>query len=57
MKRLEELPYSGNLLKGENFRELLKVGLLRLKLSRIVGNNNETPIDNDAVVLNKNFRC
>ena len=40
---------------GENFRELLKVGFSRLKLSRIMGNSNNTPIDNDAVVLNENF--
>ena len=41
---------------GENFRELLKVGLSQLKLSRLVGNDNDTPIDNDAAVLNENFR-
>ena len=40
---------------GENFRELLKVGFLRLKLSRLAGNDNDTPIDNDANVLNENF--
>ena len=41
---------------GENFRELLKVRFSRLKLSRIVGNDNDTPIDNDAAVLHENFR-
>ena len=42
---------------GENFRELLKVGFSRLKLSRIVGNNIDTPIDNHDAVLNKNIFC
>ena len=39
-----------------NFLELLKVRFLRLELSRIVGNNNDTPIDNDAATLNGNFQ-
>ena len=41
---------------GENFRKLPKVGFLRLKLSRIVRNDNDTLIDNNATVLNENFR-
>ena len=40
---------------GENFHELLKVKFSHLKLSRIVGNDNDTPID-DTAVLNENFR-
>ena len=40
---------------GENFRELLKVGFLRLELSQIVGNDSDTPIDNDTTALNENF--
>ena len=40
---------------GENFRELLKVGLSQSKLLRIVGNDNDTPTDNNAVVLKATF--
>ena len=41
--------------RGWNFCELLKVGFLWSKLSRIVGNDNDTPIGNDGSVLIENF--
>ena len=40
---------------GENFCELVKVGFSLLNFSRIVGNDNDMPIDNDAAILNENF--
>ena len=40
---------------GEMFCELLEVRFSQLKLSRTVGNDNDTLIDNDAAVLSENF--
>ena len=40
---------------GGNVCELLEVRLLQFKHSRIVGNNNDMPIDNNAVVLKETF--
>ena len=49
------IPFSGNFLAGENLRELLEVQSSLSKLSRIAGNNNDAPVDNDAAVLNENL--
>ena len=40
---------------GENFHNLLKVRLSRVKLSKIVANDNDMLIDNDTALLNENF--
>ena len=49
-------PYSGESFSGENFHVLLKVGFSRLQLSRIVGNDYDTPVDNNGTVLNEKIR-
>ena len=40
---------------GGNLNELLKVGFSLIKLSQIVGENNDTPSNNNAAVLSEIF--
>ena len=47
------VPYNGNLSQVKTFAESR---IFAIKTSRIVGNDNDTPIDNDATVLNEKSR-